>query len=365
MKRRSDSPVFTKKHQARADRERIQRRWILGGTIATVLLIVAILVYGWVDTWIIKPNQPVATVAGEQISVRDFQTRVRLVLSPGGEKVTIGYRILNEMIDDVLIRKEANKLGITVSKTEVDRVIQGAFGFYPEGTPTMAPSNTPDPLDLAEMVVTPTERPSPTVGPTPTPYTKEAFESNFNSYLDILAEQYDATEADYRAYIEAQLYREELLKTFEDMVERVQDHVWIRHIRVDEREIAEEILARLNEGDAWEDLAVEFSTDLLTKDSGGEVGWVAMASVIERYGQPGAIVFETSIDQVEGPIETDQGWYLIQVMDRGERPLDDVAYFQTLQSEFFTWLSAHREASDIVIADTWIDVLPQAPSLSP
>jgi parvulin-like peptidyl-prolyl isomerase len=357
--------VFTKKHQARVNRERIQRRWILGGTIATFLLVLAILVYGWVDTRFIKPNQPIATVAGEQISVGDFQTRVRLALSPGGETVTIGYRILNEMIDDVLIRQEANRLGITVSKEEVDSLIQGAFGFYPEGTPTKAPTNTPDPSDLAEMVVTPTERPSPTVGPTPTPYTEEAFESNFSSYLDILAEQYNATEADYRAYLEAQLYREQLLQTFEEMVERVQDHVWIRHIRVDERETAEEILASLNEGEAWEDLAIELSTDLLTKDSGGELGWVAMASLVERYGQAGVDVFEASIDQIEGPIETDQGWYLIQVMDRGERPLDDVAYFQALQSEFFAWLSAQREASDIVILDTWIDILPQAPSLSP
>lgn len=357
--------MVTKKHQARADRERIQRRWILGGTIAVTLLVVAILAYGWVDTNYIKPNQPIATVAGEQISVRDFQTRVRLALSPGGETVTIGYRILNEMIDDVLIRKEANRLGITVSKAEVDSVIQGAFGFYPEGTPTIAPTNTPDPTDLAEMVVTPTGRPSPTVGPTPTPYTREAFESNFSSYLDILAEQFNAAEADYRAYIEAQMYREQLLQTFEDIVERVQDHVWIRHIRVDEKETAQEILVRLNEGEAWEDLAIELSTDLLTRDTGGELGWVALASVIERYGEAGVVVFETSIDQIEGPIETDQGWYLIQVMDRGERPLDDDVYFRALQSEFFAWLSAHRDESDIVISDTWIDILPQAPSLSP
>lgn len=371
MKRRQDKPRGPMKHRARAERERSQRRRIFVTTIATSLLVVAILVYGWIDTRYIKPNRPVAIVDGEQISIGDFQTRVRLALSPEGESVTIGYRILNELIDDVLIRNQANKVGITVSKADVDRVIEQAFGFYPEGTPTPASTSTPDPTSQAEITATPHEDPSPTVGPTSTPrptatpFTREGFETVLSAYLETLAEQYDATEDDYRAYLAAQLYRERLLETFEEAIEREQEHVWIRHIRVEEKETAEEILTRLKDGEAWEDIAAELSTDLISKDSGGDLGWEAEGRLLGRYGQVGTAVFETPINEIEGPIETDLGWYLVEVMDRGVRPLDDTAYFQALLNEFNLWLNAQRETSEISIEDIWIDVLPQVPSFSP
>ena len=75
------------------------------------------------------------------------------------------------MIDEIVIRQEAKKVGITVSAAEIDEAMKAAFGYYPNGTPT--PTVTPthvltptlNPTQLAIVTITPT----PTTAPTETP----------------------------------------------------------------------------------------------------------------------------------------------------------------------------------------------------
>jgi len=357
MKKRRAKSAVTKKHLARAKRERIQRNWILAGAIITALIIIGILGYGLVYTQIIKPQQPVVTVDGQEISNREFQSRIRLALSPESDPLTVSYQVLNELIDDLIIRQEANRLGITITAADVDRAIQQSFGYFPDGTPTSAPTSTPDPTEMAETTATSTVNPSPTVGPTSTPrptatvYSHEAFEENYHNFLEALAGQYQATETDYRTLLKAQLYRERLIENFEDMVAREQEQVWLRHIQVEEREVTEDTLARLDAGEAWEDLVAESSEDILTKDTGGDLGWLPLLTIIERYDLTAGLVFDVPIGDIVGPIETQQGWHLFEVVDRGERSLDEYSYYQALQSEFVSWLNAKRESSDIVFVE--------------
>ena len=56
---------------------------------------------------------------------------------------TMGQTVLDQMIDEELIRQEAAKRGIAASTKEVDEAIQASFQYYPNGTPT--PSVTPTP----------------------------------------------------------------------------------------------------------------------------------------------------------------------------------------------------------------------------
>ena len=357
MKKRRAKAVVTKKHLARAKKERIQRNWIIAGAIITGLIIIGILGYGWVYTQLIEPQQPVVIVDGQEISNREFESRVRLALSPDSDPLTVSYRVMNELIDDLIIRQEVNRLGITVTEADVDRVIRQSFGYFPDGTPTLAPTSTPDPTEMAEITATSTVSPSPIVGATSTPrptatvYTQEAFEENYHNFLDVLTDQYNATEADYRALLKAQLYRERIIETFEDMVEREQEQVLLRHILVEEREVAENVLTRLDDGEAWEDLVAESSTDSLTKDMGGDLGWMPLIAVIERYDLAANIVFEVPVGEIVGPIETPQGWHLFEVVDRGVRSLDEYLYYQVVEDEFISWLNAKRESSDIVFLE--------------
>ena len=358
----------SRKHRARAERERIIRRWILVGAIGTILLVVGLIAYRIVEVEFIKPRQPVAVVDDQEISRRDLHTRIRLALSPGIDPISVGFQILNEMIDDLIIKQEANLLGITVSQADVELEMERRFGFFVEGTPTSMPTRTPDPTTLAEATATgpsPTIGPSSTPRPSATPFTREAYEESRAEFFDNLSELYNATEEDFLTYLEAQIYRERLLATFEDDVERVQEQVWLQHIRVADSETVDEIVARLGAGDNWNDLAAELSEDTFTKESGGDLGWLTLDNVTDQFGEEAENIFQAPIDELVYPIQTQLGWHLIQVLDRDERSLDEATFLQAVRRKFSDWLTSERDIHDVLILDDWIEDLPQPPEVIP
>jgi hypothetical protein len=343
------------------------------GSIGTILLVVGLIGYGLVDINLIKPRQPAAIVDDQEISRGDFHTQVRLAfaLSPGIDPISAGYQILNEMVNDLIIKQEANRLGITVSEADVEFEMERMFGFFPEGTPTLAPTRTTDPTIQAEATETPTTGPSPTAGPsaTPrpsaTPFTREAYEEMRDDFFANRLDLFDATEEAFLTYLEAQIYRQRMLATFEDDVERVQEQVRLRHIRVTDSETVDEIIARLDAGESWDDLAAELSEDTLSKDLGGDLGWLTWDSVMDQFGEESENIFQAPINDLLDPIQTQVGWHLIQVLDRGERSLDEAAFQQAVRRKFNDWLTSQREIHDVLIMDDWIEDLPQPPEAIP
>jgi parvulin-like peptidyl-prolyl isomerase len=336
-----------------------------------VLLVVGVLAYGSIDMFVLQPRQPVAIVNGQEILRRDFHTRVRLALAPGSDSLSVANQILNDMIDELIIRQEAEQLEIAVLDEDIDRVIQESFGYFAEGTPTMVPTRTVDPTEIvletpnATPEATPTSGPTSTPRPSPTAYTFEAFEQNLDNFLETIEERYDASVIDYRTYLEAQLYREEMRETFEDQVEKIQEQALIQHIQVTNREDIDAVLTRIEAGEIWEDLVAELSEDAATKDTGGNLGWLTLSAVLQRFGDPALQVFQVPLGETVGPLDTSTGWELLKVVDRAERPLDDFVYFQAVQDVFNTWLVDQREASEVVIQEDWDKNLPQAPPPNP
>jgi peptidyl-prolyl cis-trans isomerase D len=371
MSKRRVASRSTKKHLARAERERIQRNWIFGGTIATAVVLAGILVYGWVSIRFLQPDQPVAIVDGEGISTRNFQARVRFELASGADPITAGSQILQDMIDDVIIRKEAERQGIAVTDTDIDIALQGMFGFYPEGTPTSVPTSTPDPTALAEAASeTPDSagtEPTPTqlAEPEPTPYTQEMYEENLASLQDTLEVNFNVSMGDYRALIASELNRERFRKTFEDQVSRDQEQVNLRHILLGSEEDALGVLSRLEDGESWEDLAAELSQDLTTKENGGNLGWFTMTRLLSRFGQTGMAALTSPIGEIVGPIESTEGWHILFIEDRAVRPLAELAYQQELQNMMNQWLQTQRGIIELEVKDYWVERIPPAPTAIP
>ncbi len=94
-----------------------------------------------------------------------------------------------------------------------------------------------------------------------------------------------------------------------------QEEVKIAHILVDDKDQAVQIKRRLSKGAKFYDLAKEFSKDESTKYKGGEI-----ANYIDpRNVQPkeyGDKVFSMKKNEISDPIEINNGWYIIKVLDR-------------------------------------------------
>ena len=430
----------TKKHLARLERERIQRRYLVIGALLVGLTVFALVGFGILQQVVLQPRQPVAAVGDETITSREFSQRVRyqrrqlvqqylntyqtMQLFGGGDQntqaffvqnlrqiefqldpVTLGEQVLNTMVEDILIRQEAAKRVITVSAEEVDKALEEAFGYYPEGQaptptppPTAAPTSTLSPTQLALVPPTPTPTevitstaeltptitaeatsgvaPAPsgtstaatdvpatgTPAPTPTAYTLEVFQQNYADFLEVLEDEIDFSEQQLREVIESQLYREKVFEAVTADLERTQEQVWARHILVADQETAEEVLARLEAGDDFAKLAAEYSTDESNKDQGGDLGWFPIARMAPEFEK---VAFNLGIGRISDPVQTQFGWHIIQALGHEERPLSDSEFGQIRQEYFSDWLAQQRSASDVATFDYWRDRVPSEPTIPP
>jgi parvulin-like peptidyl-prolyl isomerase len=408
--------ILHKKHIARAQREAILRRWVIGVSIGIVVLIVGVIGYGFFDQNVIQPGQPVAKVGSTEISTGTFQKAVkyqRYVLIQEyfqaaqiaqffgndpyyqqqleqiafqlANSQTMGRQVLNNVIDEEMIRQEAVKRNIVIPPSEVDKALQEAFGYYANGTPTpaptftlgptatltltptLAPGVTPTlaptlaPTATVEPTLTPTAGPSPTPLPTATPYTFEGYQKSFTDFTSNLSKTTGMSGDDLRRLIETNLIRKKLQEAVTKDTPRDVVEAKSRHILVADEAAAKSIIERLQKGGDFAKLAAEFSTDTSNKDNGGDLGTQQPGVFVPEFDQ---VIFNAPIGLYPTPVKTTFGYHVIEVLSRAPRTLTDDEYEQKQGTTFAKWLNDQRSNTALVTEyDRWKAVIPTTPTV--
>lgn len=424
-KQTSTPKAVTKKHMARLERERRQANLVRGIAIGGILMVALLLGYGYLNVNVLQLRDPVATVNGVEISTGEWQERVQLqrinllnlyntyqfYQQNFGMDTTqqlqeiqltlqspelLGQDVLDQMVDEILIRQEAEKLGISVSPEEVESFIQESYQFFPDGTPTptitptdlvlptlsseqltIYPStatptevltSTPAPTGTPDRSVTPTPTattapPSPTPVPqeptaTSTPYTLEGFQTQ---YQDALAsfEEAGVSEATLRSAYEAELLREKLQEEITKDTPRTEEQVWARHILVEDLGKAKSVEALLDHGSDFAKLAQGMSTDTASGAQGGDLGWFGKGAMVAEFEEA---AFSMEIGEISEPIQSQFGYHIIQVLGHDEIPLSTSQYEEKRQTAFTEWLTQTREEAEITIFEVWKERVPPAPA---
>lgn len=455
MSKKPSSPTLTtKKHVVRQERE--DRQIKIAVTVTSIVLGVVLLIvlFALVNTFIIKPNTVIATVGDTEIRAGDFDKSVRYrrfnMLNQASQYYNnyaqfqsfapdyahqflavaqrnavelnqgdiIGNQVLNDMIDDILIAEEAEKLGISVSKEELNAYIEENFGYFENGTPTPAntatPFNTPtissqqetlialpteelpveednedalvpsdeaetpvdaevteEPVEETEVVEEeqsePTEEATatlvPTITPSPTPYTRRLFEKEYRSFRSQM-DKIDISRSQLERILYNALLRTKVMEAVTADVPAEEEQVWARHILVASLEEAEAIIERLNAGEDFAALAMELSTDEGSKINGGDLGWFGKGRMVPEF-QEAAYALE-NIGDISEPVNSTHGWHIIQLLGKGVNPVDERTH-ETLKATFFEdWIKELRaQRDDIVINDNWVEFVPMKPAISP
>ena len=437
----------TAEYKTRAEQEaQVQQRVVrgIGALVAILLVLIAI---AFAIEQLVIPNQVLAVVNGENITVGEFRAEYQLersrillqlnqIQSIGIELDQIsqqepyrswisevnvpdqlGLRVINDMVDDRLLAQAAAARDITVDEAAVRAEVEDFFGFDPtevaligvEATETPTPTITPTPFVSPTPSSTPTLTPTPTETPTPTPTstpdpdaaetddetdadgepTPDATETGDEAdseptitpqptvveptlSADEVRENFEESEANYRAYFaRAGVSSETVDLLFErSALENLLAEALVgadgtllyadvRHILVEDEAEALEVLAALQSGESFAELARAVSTDPGSGSRGGELGDAYVGNYVPEFR---AAIENAEIGALVGPVKSEFGFHIIQVRSKEERSGDEIAsqLERAQQQEFDRFVETLREenSGDYEIYDAWIDYVP-------
>ncbi len=361
--------TVTRKQLSRRAREEKQQKALYISAAIFAVIILLVLAIGLYQEFVSKPARPIAEVAGVPIRTDKYEKMLayyrmnlqstmsqlqvqlqRLGSSASGQDAIAQYyqqqlqylqsqldgapqRILEDMIDDELIRQEAERVGLSVSDEELQLEIETQFGYDrnpPPPTPTPVTATLP-------ITVTPT--------PTIAPMTEADFQQRYAETLKTLRENVKFSEQDLRGLFLASLLRQKLEEYLGEQLPESELQVRARHILLTTREEAEAALARLKAGEDFGKVAKELSTDKSTSESGGDLGWFPIGMMDPEFEK---VAFNTPPGQISEIVQSSYGFHIIKVEEKDEnRALDPAILEQRKQDALESWLAGKRH-SDIV-----------------
>jgi parvulin-like peptidyl-prolyl isomerase len=153
--------------------------------------------------------------------------------------------------------------------------------------------------------------------------TADEFKLEYGNLLTNFSRQIGWSEEEYRDYVRSTLLRQKLQDVFAQTVPTTTEQIHARHILVATKDQADAVEQRLKNGEAFDALAKELSTDTSNKDKGGDLGWFPRGQMVQPFEDA---AWALKPGQISDPVQTQFGWHVIQLIEGPEvRPLDDTA----------------------------------------
>lgn len=251
-----------------------------------------------------------ALVNGAPIAFEEYQRQVVQVEAffeqegldaeseEGRERLEQARRqVLEQMIDQELIRQAAEEMGISISDEELDS-------------------------SIADIIA------------------QSGGEEEFNQSLQATGTTYD----DFKQMLLDQLLSEAVYASVTESINSVAEQVHARHILLPTRERAEEVLARLQSGEDFAYLAREYSEDISSRETGGDMGFFPRGVMPPEVED---VAFSLEVGEVSQIVQSQFGFHVLQVLEREEREIAVEVFENLRQQTFMQWLQEQRESATI------------------
>lgn len=103
-----------------------------------------------------------------------------------------------------------------------------------------------------------------------------------------------------------------------------------QHILVEEEQTAWEVKEKIDEGEDFDELARDYSTDTSNADDGGWLGYFQAGSMVPEF-EDAAFAMEPG--DISDPVETSYGYHIIKVNDKREIEDADIGEFEDMKDE--------------------------------
>jgi parvulin-like peptidyl-prolyl isomerase len=276
-----------------------------------------------------ESQEAVATVNGKKIYMKDFREKIKFI--DDSRELTkeeiygLKKEILGKMIERELILQEAARLGIRVSKEEIEKRVEVLLADY-----------SPKELDV----------------------TLKREEIDFEKWKKRAEEDLMIDKVIYlQINSKVSLKDEDLQKYYEQHKEEFNQPGQVRalHIVVETEQEAKEILKSLNKGGDFSQIAREKSISPDAKN-GGDLGFFSEGQMPKEFDDA---VSKLKKGETSNVVRTPYGYHIFKVTDRvagGMKTFSDVKekvetklVMERENLEFDKWIQALKKNAEIVI----------------
>lgn len=288
-------------------RERRNRRLILGGVIVTLAVILAVAVFGYVETYVKPPRRVVLEVGERRFTAGQLERRVAMSLAEQGSLgqqqqllPDIG-RILERMRDEEILRRATPQVGITFSPDELNEALAERLG---------------------------TEYGGP----------GSAFDSAYREEL----RRTGLRDREYREMVAAEELEKRLRAFFEQGLPDTSDQVQLEMILVPTEEEARTVIDRITKGEEFSVVAQSASRDTETASLGGMRDWTPRGVLAPELEQA---VFKLRRGKLSEPIKTADGYYVVRVTDRrSDAFIEEAQRTEMVDEALENWMASRAQA---------------------
>jgi len=131
----------------------------------------------------------------------------------------------------------------------------------------------------------------------------------------------------------------------------------VRHILVATVEEAADLIAALNAGESFSELAKANSTDTGSGANGGELNWAPISNYVPEFADA---VKNAEIGAIVGPVESEFGQHIIQVRAREQREATEAEISRARQLALDAWLEELRTTNEgnFTTTSNWVNSVP-------
>lgn len=309
MARKGKAPPkaeVTRRRLARWQRERRWRRILVSAGGLIIIVILAVIGYGYYDARIAPPRELLSTVGGTEFRAADYVSVLRVL------QLSENPQFVPEMPLSML--------------EECELLLQGGRELE-------------EPIEVSDDEIT------EHIKSILFPEDEEVSEEDFDERYQQLLSNYGISDQEFRWLIEYELLQKEMDPYLREQVPEVGDSVPQVHvlgILVTAEEDAETVMERLAEGEDFAALAQELSLDEASKEDGGDLGWLPRGVKGKAFDD---VAFDPELEpeEVSEPIFTAEGYWVITVVEGGERALDETMRAQLQARAYVNWLEEQRE----------------------
>lgn len=257
------------------------------------------------------PQGSAAIVNGQEISMATFlrevekrqaglvQSGVNLNTPQGQAQLEQEKQLtLDNMIDDVLVMQDAARQGVAVSDAELDAELQ----------------------KIASSL---------------------GGQAKFEEQLRLAGQTLDEARNMQRMQMVYLRMRDRVVGGLQTA-----EQIHARHILVDSQATAQALLAQIQAGADFGQIAQQSSQDTLTRGNGGDLGWFARGTLPAKELEDAAFALQPG--QLSAVIQSAFGYHLVQALERDPaRKLEGELFVQVQQQAMENWLNSLRAQAKV------------------